>query len=230
MARCSNCKAPLPDGILTCAYCGEQNDVDLKGIHYYTTHQSDTPRICPRCDVSLKTIDLKMNGTFLIERCEKCLGLFFDPPELEALLDSSVANVFQIDRIGLDSINLHRAPDQYPVSYIKCPVCSEFMNRVNFGIKSGVIVDRCRNHGVWLDGGELNHLMKWMKMGGKLLDQERQEQANLAALKKENKKLRGIQGHQNPAASLDFSNQDMSSSHLYPDIITIISGIIRLFS
>jgi len=50
------------------------------------------------------------------------------------------------------------------------------MNRINFGTKSGVIVDRCKEHGVWLDGGELRHLFEWMKAGGKLLQQERQEQ------------------------------------------------------
>jgi len=158
------------------------------------------------------------------------MGLFFDPSELEALLDSSVTNVFQIDRVGLDNINLHRQPDQYPVSYIKCPVCSELMNRVNFGTRSGVIIDRCRNHGVWLDGGELNHLMKWMKMGGKLLHQEREEQVKQEALKKENDKLKGAQGYQDPSISLDFSHQEMNSSRLYSDIISVIGGIIRMFN
>lgn len=204
--------------------------MDLKGIHYYTTHQSDTPRICPRCDVQLKTIDLKLNGTFLIERCEQCLGLFFDPSELEALLESSVTNVFQIDRIGLDAINLHSPPDQYPVGYIKCPVCSKIMNRVNFGVKSGVIIDRCRNHGVWLDGNELHRLMQWMKMGGKLLVQERQEQNKIEELKKENERLKGVKRYQKSSTSLDFSNQDINSSSIYPDVISIISGIIRMFN
>lgn len=59
---------------------------------------------------------------------------------------------------------------------LKCPICSKMMNRVNFGAKSGVVVDVCKDHGVWLDGGELRHLAEWMKAGGKLLDQERQEE------------------------------------------------------
>ena len=159
MARCSNCNAPLPDGSLLCAYCGGRNDIDLKGINYYTTHEDDSPRTCPRCDLRLKTLDLKLNGRFLIDRCEQCLGLFFDPGELEALLEATVNNVFLIDRNGLDGINLKRQPDQYPIAYIKCPVCSQLMNRVNFGVRSGVIIDRCKAHGVWLDGGELRHLM-----------------------------------------------------------------------
>lgn len=194
MARCSNCNAPLPDGSIVCAYCGDRNDLDLKGIHYYTTHESDGPRTCPRCNnIILKTIDLKLNGRFLIERCDQCLGLFFNPGELEALLDATVKNVWLIDNIGLDSINLHRQPDPYPVAYIKCPVCSKLMNRVNFGAKSGVIVDRCKTHGLWLDSGELRHLFEWVKLGGRLLEEERQEQRRIDEEKKLNELKKEIE-------------------------------------
>ncbi|GFE58043.1 zf-TFIIB domain-containing protein [Geobacter sp. AOG1] len=176
MANCSNCSAPLPPNSIRCDYCGSRNDIDLKGINYYTTHEVDSTRVCPRCAIPLQTIDLKLDGRFLIERCDECLGLFFDPGELEALLEATVANVFAIDRSRLDTINTALRPNDYGVSYVKCPVCATIMNRINFGTKSGVIVDRCKEHGVWLDGGELRHLFEWMKAGGKLLDQERQEQ------------------------------------------------------
>ncbi|WP_298431603.1 zf-TFIIB domain-containing protein [Geobacter sp.] len=182
MANCCNCSAPLPPNSIRCDYCGSRNDTDLKGVHYFTTHETDSERICPRCGIALRTIDLKIDGKFLIERCDQCLGLFFDPGELEALLDATVSNVFTINRERLESINVAMRPDTYGVSYVKCPVCSRIMNRVNYGAKSGVVVDRCKDHGVWLDGGELRHLFEWMKAGGKLLDQERrEEQKKLAA-------------------------------------------------
>lgn len=98
MANCSNCSAPLPSGSIRCEYCGSRNDIDLKGINYYTTNEPESERICPRCNVRLKTIDLKVEGKFLVERCDECLGLFFDPGELEALLQATVTNVFAIDR------------------------------------------------------------------------------------------------------------------------------------
>ena len=174
MANCSNCSAPLPPNSILCEYCGSRNDIDLKGINYYTTNETESERICPRCTIGLRTIDLKIDGTFLIERCDECLGLFFDPGELEALLEATVSNVFTINRSQLDNINITKRSSDYGVSYIKCPICSKLMNRVNFGTKSGVIVDRCKDHGVWLDGGELRHLFEWMKAGGKLLQQERE--------------------------------------------------------
>jgi Zn-finger nucleic acid-binding protein len=228
MARCSNCNAPLPDGSLLCAYCGDRNDIDLKGIHYYTTHENDSPRTCPRCDVRLKTIDLKLNGTFLIERCDQCLGLFFDPGELEALLDATVSNVFLIDRSGLDGINQNRQPDQYPIAYIKCPVCSQLMNRVNFGIRSGVIIDRCKAHGVWLDGGELRHLMEWMKLGGKLLDQQHQEQSRKEEQKRESEQRQKPSLYRSEPAPFDSYSEPLRQSD--PDLFDVIYTAIRFFT
>lgn len=228
MARCTNCNAPLPDGSQLCAYCGDRNDIDLRGIHYYTTHETDEPRTCPRCAVRLKTIDLKMNGTFLIERCEQCLGLFFDPGELEALLDATVENVYLIDRTGLDGINMRRSSDPYPVAYIKCPVCLKLMNRINFGARSGVIVDRCKSHGVWLDGGELRHLMEWMKLGGKLLDQERQEQARKEELIKESEQRKELAGYRAEPSLFDSFGDPLLRSD--PDLFDIIYNAIRYFT
>lgn len=175
MANCTNCSAPLPQDSISCSYCGSRNDTDLKGVHYFTTHEPESARTCPRCAIPLATIDLHINGTFLIERCEECFGLFFDPNELETLLEATVTNVFSIDKSRLNAIR-GSSGETNGAFYIKCPVCSSVMNRVNFGSTSGVIVDRCKEHGIWLDGGELRHLFEWMKAGGKLLQQEREEQ------------------------------------------------------
>ena len=229
MANCSNCSAPLPLNSIQCEFCGSRNDIDLKGVHYYTTHESESDRICPRCNIRLETIDLKMEGKFLIERCEQCLGLFFDPGELEAVLSATVANVFTINRGELDSINAAMRSNDYGVTYIKCPVCSKIMNRVNFGAKSGVIVDRCKDHGVWLDGGELRHLFEWMKAGGKLLDQERREQLKKTEAEKEQENR-----HAQPAGGYaDYRTFDTYGGTLRnddPDLFDMVLTAIRFFT
>ncbi len=233
MANCTNCSAPLPDGSIRCDYCGSRNDIDLKGINYYTTHECESERICPRCSISLKTIDLNVNGRFLIERCDECLGLFFDPNELETLLEAAVTNVFTIDRSRLDSINKTTQTGDYGVTYIKCPVCSKIMNRVNFGTKSGVVVDRCKEHGVWLDGGELRHLFEWMKAGGRLLQQERQEQLKHTEereLEREKRTIRAqsASGRVYPDDS-GFDLYDGSLRNADPDLFGIVSKAIGFF-
>jgi Zn-finger nucleic acid-binding protein len=63
------------------------------------------------------------------------------------------------------------------------------MHRINFGVRSGVIVDQCKTHGVWLDSGELKRLLDWKKAGGQLLhehvrqrkEEEKQRQERLRA-------------------------------------------------
>ena len=229
MANCSNCSAPLPPDSIQCNYCGSRNDIDLKGVHYYTTHVSESERVCPRCGIRLETIDLKIDGKFFIERCEQCLGLFFDPGELEAVLQATVSDVFTVNMSQLDKIATMRA-NEYGVTYIKCPVCAKLMNRVNFGAKSGVIVNRCRDDGVWLDGGDLRHLFEWMKAGGKLLDQERQEQH-----KKDESEQQQERRHASAASGgySDHTNFDTYGSTLRredPDLFDIVLGAIRFFT
>ena len=50
------------------------------------------------------------------------------------------------------------------------------MHRKLQGQRSGVVVDSCREHGLWLDSGELRQLMEWSRAGGEKLDQEHREQ------------------------------------------------------
>jgi Zn-finger nucleic acid-binding protein len=52
------------------------------------------------------------------------------------------------------------------VTYLPCPLCHNPMNRVNFGRVSGVIVDVCRDHGTWFDGGELTRVVAFAGGGG----------------------------------------------------------------
>jgi Zn-finger nucleic acid-binding protein len=110
---------------------------------------------------------VNVRGSLIIERCERCLGIFFDPGELEFLFETAVSNVHEIDFGRLNTLLEEQQKNDFPVGYVKCPVCLRFMNRKNYGSRSGVIVDWCKEHGVWLDGGELGVLLRWTKAGGR---------------------------------------------------------------
>jgi Zn-finger nucleic acid-binding protein len=193
MANCKNCGAALPPASIICTYCHTRNDVDLHAIHRYTTEVPETARSCPRCALPLETIDLKIEGRFLIERCRRCFGLFFDPGEMEALLDRAVSNVYAIDFARLKEINGYRPVEEYGQAYIKCPVCQRYMNRFNVGTRSGVIADRCKDHGVWLDGGELRQLLEWTKAGGRVHTMQTELEAERIALAEKMKRLKEIE-------------------------------------
>lgn len=190
MARCQWCTAPLPSGGGLCRYCGKRNDVDLQGVHEFTVAEPASPRLCPSCGIPMQTIDLKLGGTFYIERCERCLSLFFDPNEVETLLEKSAAAVFQIDHARLDEITRGRRAASSPTRYYSCPVCRTAMNRLNFGARSGVVVDQCPRHGMWLEGGELRRLLEWRKAGGQILAERRKAERLADELKQERRRER----------------------------------------
>lgn len=173
MRRCRACSAPLQANSNICRYCNVRNDIDLHGKMDFVVHAKDTDRICPDCDIALQTIDLYNDGSLLIERCAQCYGLFFDPGEIETMLENSVSGV-DINRKLLININRERSQYRKKVRYIKCPVCRQFMRRVNFAHRSGVVIDQCKAHGVWLDNGEITHLMEWKKAGGQMLHEKKQ--------------------------------------------------------
>ena len=55
-----------------------------------------------------------------------------------------------------------------------CPICGELMPRRNFRRISGVLIDICRDHGIWLDPGELEQIRCFIANGGteKYLEKE----------------------------------------------------------
>jgi Zn-finger nucleic acid-binding protein len=68
----------------------------------------------------------------------------------------------------------HRRPAARPVEvkrYRSCPECRQLMVPRQVG-KSGIVVDICGQHGIWLDCDELSHLIAWMRAGGLEVVQE----------------------------------------------------------
>jgi Zn-finger nucleic acid-binding protein len=169
MAKWINCAAPLPPNSLRCEYCGTINDIDLSEIAYHTTHETSKERICPRCGTGLQSINLEVAEKFLVEKCQKCRGLFLTRVNLKRCLRQSFS--MSINYSLPDNINNVMGETDFQVTDLHCPLYSQLMKRVNFGVKSGVVVDQCKEHSTWLDAGKLRHLMAWVKAGGEILDQ-----------------------------------------------------------
>ncbi len=205
----------MPTGTLVCTYCKTRQDIDLKGVHQYTVEKPQSDRICPRCQKPMETIDLKLGGKFLIERCQECFGMFFDPGELETVLEKSVSNVHAVDYLKLDALKTAKRHDDFPVTYIKCPVCQKFMNRLNFGSRSSVIVDTCKLDGIWLDGGELRQLMEWTKVGGGLHSKQLGEEQQKLKKEEEERKRReeAVAAAKDPGAHGGYQGYGQFNSH-----------------
>jgi len=145
--------------------------MNLRGICAYRVSEQHSERTCPVCNCALDTITIEGIAGFAIERCGTCYGLFFDPEELPVLIAATVDNVYSVNMKTLWHLNQTAPLNERRKAYVACPVCRELMNRVNFGARSGVVVDQCK-HGIWLDNGELRKLLEWRKAGGQLLHEQ----------------------------------------------------------
>jgi len=159
--KCQNCGAPI-EGIV-CPYCNTRNAVDLKLA--YPVYEK-TERVCPNCDVFLETHLIDENKRLYIETCKHCKGIFLDFGELEEILEKEIKKSERYDFKRLHEIQNNPLVREKEVRYKKCPECRKVMLRINYKGKSGVIIDRCKEHGYWLDGGELRQIMEWAKLEG----------------------------------------------------------------
>lgn len=172
--KCVQCGAPLNGKSIKCHSCGAMNDRDLRALHRELGRETASDRKCPRCDILMKSVDLGIDGVFYIERCDRCLGLFFDPGELDRVVEVSTCPPEEPDVERLAGmVEETFVGRRRGVRYAKCPVCGKFMNRKRHGSMSGVIVNVCRDHGVWLDGGELAQIVRWINMGGRQVEEEK---------------------------------------------------------
>jgi len=168
--KCHSCGGALKGPMNFCPYCGVRQDIDLRQIHFRDLSVPDRGLPCPSCTEPLHLIEVATAPPMRVERCGGCFGMFFNPGELEAVLNQQTEAAVRFDSLMLDQVSADYGSN-HEVVYRKCPMCSERMSHLNFGGRSGVILDRCGSHGLWLEGGELRRLAEWWRAGGKLIHQ-----------------------------------------------------------
>lgn len=105
---------------------------------------------CPTCDASLAHTE---TAGMTVDTCAACGGAWFDRGELEAHLSRPEAR---------SDVRGAAVPTSRGPAYRRCPRCAAPMTPRNWERYSGVVVDVCARHGVWVDGGELGRLHLWM--------------------------------------------------------------------
>jgi len=185
--RCPSCGAPCSPDARACPHC----DVELASVrcaHCFALHfvgsrfcarcgrelapeplldVRDAP--CPRCSRPLRAAtggadESSRDGT--IYECTGCGGLFVDKSSLERIVARANDDARRSGRAAHEFPPPSVARPVEPVHYVKCPACKGVMNRVNFGRRSGVVVDVCRQHGTWFDAGELTAAIEFVQSGG----------------------------------------------------------------
>ncbi len=193
VVRCSSCSAPRREGAATCRHCGADYTLHERDLHTicpgcmtrvsdkarYCHHcatpivpqghaGSPTARRCPAC-AGAATLNSRALGdpAVAVSECPGCAGLWLGTEAFQLLADR--ARDESVDDPALFDAGRSAPAETAPRSgafYRPCPECGKSMNRRNFGQRSGVLVDACREHGIWFDSSELSATLSWIRRGG----------------------------------------------------------------
>lgn len=190
--RCAACSARVESSATHCEYCGSQilrDDGKLSLIcpECYCRNGEDA-RFCTACGVTFAPEAVEAKGVELpcpccgclmavrslvgvsLNECAECNGIWVPGSELDTLVNRAIeAHQKAVDTSGSDPAPRATGgnPAAQRVQYRKCPQCEAIMLRRNFRKTSGIIIDRCHEHGSWLDADELEHIAGFIMSGGR---------------------------------------------------------------
>jgi len=192
--RCSSCGGPQQSGATSCQFCGSSltlHDRDLNtmcpscltrisdkarychscgtAITAETAIGDESEHTCPACGSEHRLTSRRIGEMDLsVLECGRCAGLWV-----------GVKTLRQLERKAkTEAVELNSRPTVNPLEstvaqlaqggslYRPCVVCGKLMNRLNYGRRSGVIVDTCADHGVWFDDQELAQILRWVRESG----------------------------------------------------------------
>jgi Zn-finger nucleic acid-binding protein len=163
---CPSCFAPMFVGMEFCPECGAKA----------ARSDGDATLACPGCRETMRAVQVGQTPLF---ECAGCHSTWLDTETFTTLCATREAHGAVADMLGPKTTSV-TATAASAVRYLPCPACTKVMNRENFGHRSGVIIDVCKGHGVWLERGELHSVLAFVDGGGleraKRLDDERRAQ------------------------------------------------------
>ncbi|MBW2726912.1 MAG: zf-TFIIB domain-containing protein [Deltaproteobacteria bacterium] len=190
--RCGSCGAQLAGDASDCQYCGSQIVRDEAKLSLICPEcygrNSDDARFCTACGVTFSPERVEVKGVELpcpccgclmavraligitINECAECNGVWVPGDKIEVLIDRAIEarkRALESDSGAVAPRKKGANPHKQRVQYRKCPECEAFMARRNFRKASGIIIDRCTEHGTWLDADELEEMAGFILSGGR---------------------------------------------------------------
>lgn len=149
---CPRCGARVPEGARHCHSCaGELRCQALEPLRDGVD--------CPRCGGELRVRALERGSVI---ECGTCGGLWIG----SRTFDDLCRRAADLGSVAPGSGTAPGATPTSPLAYIPCPTCGELMVRRQFrwrGRPAPVVLDHCRDHGVWLDGRELEAVLAFVR-------------------------------------------------------------------
>ncbi len=148
LISCKHCNRNINKSVWYCPHCGGENPKE----------PINTTLLCPKCNCELEENEYRGST---IDICPQCEGLWLDTQEFD--FHTSERDTFSDESIPR-KYNKQMSADN--TGYMKCVRCNTLMTRKNFRRMSGVLIDICFDHGVWLDAGELEQIRCFIANGG----------------------------------------------------------------
>ncbi len=108
---------------------------------------------CPRCQLPLRTTDYE---GVEVDMCESCWGFWLDQGELEEVLERKELKFSEEERQQI--LAASSAWNEGSSEPAPCPKCNQTMRRHSYDESIHLLIDRCPDHGTWLDTGELKRV------------------------------------------------------------------------
>lgn len=217
--RCARCKAQNVEGDRHCRACGHEHGASLPASRPHT----DLVLSCPRCDNDLRATT---TGDTTIDDCERCGGVWLDLDVFEhALSQEKVKGNSDVVAAVQALTPASRPEDQITPEtgerfYLACPHCKKMMHRRQFAKVSRVIVDVCKDHGIWLDHDELPRIVRFVQDGGLHAARKQQLEQQVDSL------LQGHRGHSSKP-SLPSRRYEFGQSYGNP-LLEVVAGVLSL--
>lgn len=165
LIKCPQCGKDVNPRSALCPFCGGR--IGEKKVLEHP--------VCPRCNI---TLDCRRKDDIEIDSCPRCGGLWLDRGEFDVLTAEST--VYREEKLDKE-YSRPQLPES--IEYIPCVRCGKLMVKKNYGHISGVIIDECGRHGVWLDNGEFEKIRHFILDGGLEKEQFREIEKNRAELR-----------------------------------------------
>jgi hypothetical protein len=157
---CPNCLARVSDRARYCSECGDHLSAE-------TIAGDVSPAQCPACRETefLASRALGQERLNVLE-CQACTGLWLGVEAFRELRDRAARRAVHPEDAALVKAEPRERSEQGGPLYRPCPLCRKLMPRRLYAPGSGVIIDLCKEHGLWFDAKELHQVLTWIADGG----------------------------------------------------------------
>jgi Zn-finger nucleic acid-binding protein len=232
--HCQSCGAAVGADDLQCPYCRSQlatmacpkcfsvvsrlaQHCPGCGAALAQVQEASSALACPECRSALAATEL---GGVPLHPCHTCGGVWVAQKTFEQ---------FAADRErrggvmgSLPSAEAHPVRVE-TVRYRPCPQCAKLMNRQNYAQISGVVLDLCKDHGLWFDRDELKQVLEFIDGGG--LEKSRARQVR--DLEEQRRLATAAQAAASGGGA--WADQEPVTSYHGPVLITVLESLVHLF-